>query len=70
MDILFGLLNILVWVIVAAIVVYVIIWIVGMFIPIPDMIQRLLWALVGLIALIMLLQLLLTGTSGVPRRIF
>jgi len=65
-GILIGLLHVLLYVIVVAIIVYAIIWVLGLIgVQIPDIIVKLLWAAVALIAIIMLVQLLLG--SGVPR---
>jgi hypothetical protein len=61
-GLLVGLLNILLWVLIAAIVVYVIIFVAGALgFPLPPVIQKLLWAVVAIIALIMLIELLLGG---------
>ncbi len=61
-GLLIGVLHVLIYIIIAAIIVYAIIWVLGLIgVPLPDIIVKLLWAVVGLIALIMLIQLLLGG---------
>lgn len=68
-DLLIGLLNVLLYVVIAAVIVYAIIWLLGVVgFAIPPVIVKLLWAIVAIIALIMLVQLLLGGVSY-PRRI-
>ena len=70
-GLLIGVLQVLIYIIIAAIIVYAIIWVLGLIgIPLPAIIVKLLWAVVGLIALIMLIQLLLGGVPLGPRRLF
>lgn len=66
-GLLLGLLHVVLYVLIVAIVVWLIIWIVGMFAPLPPVIVNLLWAVVAIIALILVVQLLLGGVAAVPR---
>jgi uncharacterized membrane protein len=56
----------LIYVCLLAIVIYLVIWvlrdIVGL--PIPDKVIQLLWVIVALIAILWLVQMVLSGTSG------
>lgn len=68
-TLLIGLLWILFEVLVAALIVYVIIWVLGMIgFALPVVVVKLLWALVALFALILLVQLLF-GVMGHPFRL-
>ena len=66
---LIGLLYIALYTLVLCIVVYAVIYICGMFgIPLPHPIPRLLWAIVGIIVLIMLLSLVFGWKPTLPFR--
>jgi hypothetical protein len=54
--------NLLIYICILAIVVYLIIWVLGIVgIPIPEKVVQLLWVIVALIAILMLVNLVLGG---------
>jgi hypothetical protein len=68
-GLLLGLLHVALYVLVAAIVMWIIIWLLGVVgFPLPPIIVNLLWAVVAIIALILLVQLLF-GAVPIGRRL-
>lgn len=67
---LIGLLYVILYVLIAAICVWLIIWVLGLvgFAP-PPIVQNLLWAVVAVLALILIVQLLF-GVVHLPARPF
>ena len=60
-----GIITLLIYVVILAIVVYLVIWVLGIIgVPIPEKVIQLLWVIVALVAILMLVNMVMGGGLG------
>jgi hypothetical protein len=62
-----SIITLLIYVVILAIVVYLVIWVLGIIgVPIPEKVIQLLWVVVALIAILMLVNMVMGGGLHLP----
>jgi len=60
-----SIITLLIYVVILAIVVYLVIWVLGIIgVPIPEKVIQLLWVIVALVAILMLVNMVMGGGLG------